>query len=94
MGMVLSVNLGGSKVRVSKIRLFGGCRLSIEKEVVHPVTEELKHGTAVELFGFIADAICEVNPEKGINAGFSFSFPCELSSCKKGVLMEWTKGYR
>lgn len=93
MGMVLSVNLGGSKVRVSKIRLFGGCRLSIEKEVVHPVTEELKHGTAVELFGFIADAICEVNPEKGIKAGFSFSFPCELSSCKKGVLMEWTKGY-
>ena len=92
-GMVLSVNLGNSKVRVAKIRLNGNCQLTIEKETIHPVTDEVKSGTAEQLFGFVADCICEVEPENGIKVGFAFSFPCEQTSCRKGTLMEWTKGY-
>ena len=91
--MVLSIEMGGSKVCVEKIHLHGGCHIEIEERVVRPIDDQLRRGNSEDLFGYIADCIKEVNPENGIKAGFAFSHPCALSSLRSGTLMEWTKEF-
>ena len=90
-GIILAVELGGSKVRVAKIHFEGGGKITIIKEIVRPISEELKSSDAVDLFGFIAQCIKDIDPESGIKIGFTFSYPCVLTSRKSGKLVEWTK---
>ena len=92
MGIVLAVELGGSKVRVAKIQFEGSGKITIMNELVRPISEELKLSDNVELFGFIAQCIKDIQPENGIKIGFTFSYPCILTSRKSGTLLEWTKG--
>ena len=61
-------------------------------EIIRPISEELKLSDNVELFGFIAQCIKDIQPENGIKIGFTFSYPCILTSRKSGILLEWTKG--
>ena len=91
MGLALSIVMGGTKVLVEKIRFNGGVHFTIEKKVVRPISESLRRGSSDDLFGFVADCVKEVNPEHGIKAGFVFSYPCTLTSLKRGTLVEWTK---
>lgn len=86
--------MGGSKVRVAKVHFEGGGEMHIVKEVIHPIRENLKRGTSSELFEFIAQCIKEIEPDNGIKAGFTFSYPCDLTSRKSGRLLEWTKDIR
>ena len=86
------MELGGSKVRVAKIQFEGSGKITIMNELVRPISEELKLSDNVELFGFIAQCIKDIQPENGIKIGFTFSYPCILTSRKSGTLLEWTKG--
>ena len=82
----------GSKVCVSKIHLQGGGRATVERSISHSLSPALKSGASEDLFSFVAECVSEVDPENGIKAGFSFSYPCNTVSLKSGVLLEWTKG--
>ena len=86
------MELGGSKVRVAKIQFEGSGKITIMNEIIRPISEELKLSDNVELFGFIAQCIKDIQPENGIKIGFTFSYPCILTSRKSGILLEWTKG--
>ena len=90
-GLVLAVELGSSKVRVAKVYFEGSSKINILKEVIHSITDEIKMADCSVLFGFIAQCIKEVEPEIGMEAGFTFSYPCHLTSQRSGKLLEWTK---
>ena len=68
------MELGGSKVRVAKIQFEGSGKITIMNELVRPISEELKLSDNVELFGFIAQCIKDIQPENGIKIGFTFSY--------------------
>lgn len=90
--MALAIEMRGSKVCVSKIHLQGGGRATVERSISHSLSPALKSGASEDLFSFVAECVSEVDPENGIKAGFSFSYPCNTVSLKSGVLLEWTKG--
>lgn len=94
MGLALSIVMGGTKVLVEKVKFNGGAHFTIEKKVIRPISERLRRSSSDDLFGFVADCVKEVNPENGIKAGFVFSYPCILTSLKRGTLVEWTKDIR
>lgn len=91
MGVVLAVELGATKVRVAKVHFEGSGELSIIKELTRPISDEYKTSDKGSLFGFIAQCIKDIEPESQIKVGFTFSYPCSLSSRKSGRLLEWTK---
>lgn len=91
-GMALSIEMGGSNVRVSKIFFQGGGRSRIERCSSCSYSPEAKSGSSKDLFSFVAQCVKQVDPENGIKAGLSFSFPCDTLSLRSGRLMEWTKG--
>ncbi|KAF9405941.1 glucokinase [Podila epigama] len=99
---VLSLDLGGTNLRVCRTTLFGNG----EFDIIHKkwtITDELKKGPGEELFSWIADRIEEFlrsscgkeehNGEK-YPLGMTFSFPCEQLDINVGKLLNWTKGFR
>jgi hexokinase len=63
------------------------------------VSEELRNGNGEDLFDFFAKTIKEFFAEYNIEKdafrklGFTFSFPLQQVSIKKGFLIQWTKGF-
>ncbi|KAF9940714.1 glucokinase, partial [Modicella reniformis] len=100
-GMVLSIDLGGTNLRVCRTTLSGDGNF----EIIHKkwtISDALKKGSGVELFAWIADRIeefllfqChETNREGNYPLGMTFSFPCEQLDINVGKLLNWTKGFR
>ncbi|KAG0282117.1 glucokinase [Linnemannia gamsii] len=102
-GVILSLDLGGTNLRVCRTTLFGGGKFEIiPKKWI--ISDALKKGPGSELFEWIADRIGEFlssecqDPHSGGDGqkyplGMTFSFPCEQLDINVGKLLTWTKGF-
>jgi hexokinase len=99
-GSFLTVDLGGTNIRICWITLKGGGKSDVEQKLFK-VDESIKTATAEELWDFVADSVKEFleehglgrDGEKALPLGFTFSYPAAQERIDHGVLQTWTKGF-
>ena len=99
-GTFLALDMGGTNLRVCEIILTDE---KSEFDIIqskYRMPEELKSGSADELWEYIADCLqqfVESHHEKEnvgkLNLGFTFSYPATQDYIDHGVLQTWTKGF-
>lgn len=99
-GTFLALDMGGTNLRVCEIVL---PEEKGEFDIIqskYRMPEELKTGTADELWGYIADCLqqfIEYHHEgeelDKLPLGFTFSYPATQEYIDHGVLQRWTKGF-
>jgi len=99
-GTFLALDMGGTNLRVCEITL---PEAKGEFDIIqskYRMPEELKTGTADELWGYIADCLeqfIEYHHEgeklDKLPLGFTFSYPASQEYIDHGVLQRWTKGF-
>jgi len=99
-GTYLALDMGGTNLRVCEINLpeeKGEFDITQSK---YRIPEELKTGTAEELWDYIADCLQQFiefhhEGEKldQLPLGFTFSYPATQDYIDHGVLQRWTKGF-
>jgi hexokinase len=100
--MFLSVDFGGTNVRISLISLQGNGRITIIRKKAAPLRDPGGRydytsdvATGRELFYFLAEQIADfVKPGETFYLGHTFSFPTEMHSLNKAVLIGWTKEFK
>ncbi|CAG8457158.1 10472_t:CDS:2 [Diversispora eburnea] len=101
-GTYLTLDLGGTNLRVCKVILEGGRKIGNIKGQLYEVSEDLKTGDVTILFDFIADCVKDlllkewgnnIQENDKIDLGFTFSFPVIQTAIDKGILLKWTKGF-
>lgn len=100
-GDFLTVDLGGTNLRVCWISLKGNKEeIGIQQEQYN-LPDKIKTGKAEDLWSFIAESLQKFIKEhnlfdgddKNFNLGFTFSYPAIQDSIDHGVLQTWTKGF-
>lgn len=97
-GTYLALDMGGTNLRVAEVTL-DGKRGFDTVQSKYKMAEEMKWGTADELWGFVAESIGKFldhyHPDSNDNVhiGFTFSYPCTQDAINHGVLQRWTKGF-
>lgn len=99
-GSFLALDMGGTNLRVCEITL---TEEKGEFDIIqskYRMPEELKHGSAEELWDYTADCIeqfIEYHHEdeklETLPLGFTFSYPATQQHIDNGVLQRWTKGW-
>ena len=99
-GSYLALDMGGTNLRVCEVTL---TEEKGEFEIIqskYRMPEELKTGTADELWGYVADCLqqfIEYHHEgeqlETLPLGFTFSYPVSQDAIDHGVLQRWTKGF-
>lgn len=101
-GRYLALDMGGTNLRVCEVTLV---EEKGEFDIIqskYRLPEELKSGTADELWDYIADCIqqfIEYHHEDELDSlgiipmGFTFSYPASQDYIDNGVLQRWTKGW-
>jgi hexokinase len=99
-GTFLALDMGGTNLRVCEIHL---PEEKGEFDIIqskYRMPEELKTGTADELWGYIADCLqqfIEYHHEgeklESLPLGFTFSYPATQHYIDHGILQRWTKGF-
>ncbi|PLB50466.1 hexokinase [Aspergillus steynii IBT 23096] len=99
-GTFLALDMGGTNLRVCEITLTqekGAFDITQSK---YRMPEELKTGTAEELWEYVADCLqqfIEYHHENEdlakLPLGFTFSYPATQDYIDHGVLQRWTKGF-
>ncbi|KAL6247351.1 hexokinase [Rhinocladiella similis] len=99
-GTFLALDMGGTNLRVCEITL---TEEKGEFDIIqskYRMPEELKTGTAEELWEYIADCLqqfIEYHHEEGdltaLPLGFTFSYPATQDYIDHGILQRWTKGF-
>ncbi|KAL2787284.1 hexokinase-domain-containing protein [Aspergillus keveii] len=99
-GTFLALDMGGTNLRVCEITLTeekGGFDIIQSK---YRMPEELKTGTAEELWEYIVDCVeqfiqyhHENENLSNLPLGFTFSYPATQDYIDHGVLQRWTKGF-
>ncbi|KAL5115263.1 hexokinase [Pleosporales sp. CAS-2024a] len=99
-GSYLALDMGGTNLRVCEVTL---TEEKGEFEIIqskYRMPEELKTGTADELWGYIADCLqqfIEYHHEnekiEHLPLGFTFSYPVTQDAIDHGTLQRWTKGF-
>ncbi|KAK3052759.1 hexokinase [Extremus antarcticus] len=99
-GTFLALDMGGTNLRVCEIIL---PEEKGEFDIIqskYRMPEELKTGTADELWGYVADCLQQFieyhhEGEKlgNLPLGFTFSYPASQDYIDNGVLQRWTKGF-
>jgi len=99
-GTYLALDMGGTNLRVCEIHL---PEEKGEFDIIqskYRMPEELKTGTADELWEYIADCLqqfIEYHHEgeslDQLPLGFTFSYPATQDAIDHGVLQRWTKGF-
>ncbi|KAK5078440.1 hexokinase [Lithohypha guttulata] len=101
-GSFLALDMGGTNLRVCEITLTDEKGEFDIVQSKYRMPEELKHGTAEELWDYTADCIeqfIEYHHEDErdnldtIPLGFTFSYPATQEHIDNGVLQRWTKGW-
>lgn len=99
-GTYLALDMGGTNLRVCEITLTeekGAFDITQSK---YKMPEELRTGTAEELWEYIADCLqqfVETHHAGGsltkLPLGFTFSYPATQEYIDHGILQRWTKGF-
>lgn len=99
-GTYLALDMGGTNLRVCEVTL---TEEKGEFDIIqskYRMPQELKTGTAEELWDYIADCLqqfVEYHHEgediKSLPLGFTFSYPASQDFIDHGVLQRWTKGF-
>src|ERR1700712_949316 len=99
-GTFLAIDMGGTNLRICEITL---PEEKGEFDIIqskYKMPEELKTGTADELWEYVADCIqqfIEYHHEDeelaDMPLGFTFSYPATQDYIDHGVLQRWTKGF-
>ena len=100
-GRILTVDLGGTNIRVCEVCLSAGKRDFEQRQRKYKLPEEVKTTTKEALWGFIADRIAsflaesqsDISASNPLPMAFTFSFPVEQKSIRSGVLQRWTKNF-
>lgn len=99
-GTFLALDMGGTNMRVCEIVLGEekGAFDIIQSKYRMP--EELKSGTAEELWEYVADCLAQFIEYHHENQnltklpmGFTFSYPATQHYIDHGILQRWTKGF-
>jgi hexokinase len=101
-GVFLSVDFGGTNVRVSLVSLQGNGEIKIFKRKSVPLKDPgggydytSADATGQELFCFLAEQISNfISPGVTIFLGHTFSFPTKMYALNKAVLIGWTKEFK
>ncbi|KAI8376299.1 uncharacterized protein BYT42DRAFT_499015 [Radiomyces spectabilis] len=105
-GTFLSMDLGGTNLRVSAVQLQGDGRVDV-LEVKRAATTELKTGKGSVFFDWIADTVEElitkkarhlfseeeVSAKKTLNLGVCWSFPVDQTAVDRGTVLRMGKGF-
>ncbi|KAI9658867.1 MAG: hexokinase A [Trizodia sp. TS-e1964] len=99
-GTYLALDMGGTNLRVCEITLPEGRGEFDITQSKYKLPEELKTGSADELWGYIADCLQQfieahhagevLTP---LPLGFTFSYPATQEYIDHGILQRWTKGF-
>jgi len=100
-GTYLALDMGGTNLRVCEVELTDEKGAFDIIQSKYRLPEELKTGSADELFEYIADCLASFVNEHHSNSekmgklplGFTFSYPCSQDTIDHGVLQRWTKGF-
>lgn len=100
-GVFLSIDFGGTNVRVSLVQLLGQGKIRVLKKVSAFLKDPggsydytAATATGRELFGFLAEQIAGlIGVDETIPLGLTFSFPTEMQALNKAVLIGWTKEF-
>ncbi|XP_030571726.1 hexokinase type 2-like [Drosophila novamexicana] len=97
-GKYLALDLGGSNFRVLLVDLKSEKDVDIQSKSF-VLGKNLLTGSGKRLFDYIAECLAEFCIEHRIAwdnlpLGFTFSFPCKQTAINKGVLVNWTKGFK
>ncbi|XP_016053914.1 PREDICTED: putative hexokinase HKDC1 [Miniopterus natalensis] len=99
-GEFLSLDLGGSKFRVSKVQVSEDGKQNVQMESqFYPTPNEIIRGNGSELFEYVADCLADFMKTKGLKnkklpLGLTFSFPCRQTKLEEGLLLSWTKKFK
>lgn len=100
-GQYLTLDLGGTNLRVCRVDLHGSDREYDVIRTEHRIPEDLKSSTAERLWKFIASCLRQffdqhsisVQAAQEIPLAFTFSYPVTQHSLSHGILQRWTKGF-
>ncbi|KAI1828942.1 hypothetical protein DTO027I6_10080 [Penicillium roqueforti] len=100
MGDYLTIDLGGTNLRISRVTLKGGGQYELT-HTCSGIPEEAKKGNAEDLWLFIVDCFKQFLQTHSISqtelarmpVALTFSYPVSQSSIAHGVLQRWTKGF-
>ncbi|KAG8507409.1 putative hexokinase HKDC1, partial [Galemys pyrenaicus] len=99
-GEFLSLDLGGSKFRVLKVKVSEEGKPNVQMESqFYPTPTEIIRGNGSQLFDYVADCLADFVKTKGLEhkkfpLGLTFSFPCRQTKLEEGVLLSWTKNFK
>uniref|UniRef100_A0A8C7SX03 Phosphotransferase n=1 Tax=Oncorhynchus mykiss TaxID=8022 RepID=A0A8C7SX03_ONCMY len=101
-GDFLALDLGGTNFRVMLVKVGEDEERGWKVETKHQmysISEDAMTGTAEMLFDYIAECISDfLNRQhikhKKLPLGFTFSFPVRHENIDKGILLNWTKGFK
>nr|XP_033804163.1 hexokinase-4 isoform X5 [Geotrypetes seraphini] len=101
-GDFLALDLGGTNFRVMLVKVGENMEGQWKVETKHQmysIPEDAMTGTAEMLFDYIAECISDYLDKhnmkhKKLPLGFTFSFPVRHEDIDKGILLNWTKGFK
>ncbi|XP_062855474.1 hexokinase-4 isoform X2 [Trichomycterus rosablanca] len=101
-GDFLALDLGGTNFRVMLVMVGEDEERGWKVETKHhmySIPEDAMTGTAEMLFDYIAECISDFLDKhhikhKKLPLGFTFSFPVRHEDLDKGILLNWTKGFK
>ncbi|KAI8144975.1 hypothetical protein BJV82DRAFT_512618 [Fennellomyces sp. T-0311] len=105
-GSFLSLDLGGTNLRISAVELMGNGQVRV-LELKRCPSQELKTGSGAAFFDWIADAVQElitvkaqhlfteaqVRGEETLSLGVCWSFPVDQTAVDRGVILRMGKGF-
>ncbi|OGS35148.1 MAG: hypothetical protein A2293_06770, partial [Elusimicrobia bacterium RIFOXYB2_FULL_49_7] len=93
-GEFISVDWGGSNLRVMRIELIPGQAPRLVKSIEMEFTDQHKNGV-ISPFKAVAQQIAKLNlsPDKEYGLGFTFAQPVEQKNLSSGNLRQWVKGW-
>ncbi|CAI5649708.1 unnamed protein product [Oreochromis niloticus] len=101
-GDFLALDLGGTNFRVMLVKVGEDEERSFKVETknqMYSIPEDAMTGTAEMLFDYIAECMSDFLDKhhikhKKLPLGFTFSFPVRHEDIDKGILLNWTKGFK
>ncbi|TQS35261.1 hypothetical protein Golomagni_04324 [Golovinomyces magnicellulatus] len=98
-GKFLALDMGGTNLRICEITLTDEKSEFDILQSKYKIPDELKTGSAEELWEYIADCLQQFiesnhgNTDTYLPLGFTFSYPASQDYIDHGVLQRWTKGF-